>query len=104
LRMIGKLTITGEVDVPEGEGIYHDSLLVHEKIHAQQYRETSFFLIKYNFNKWKYERPAYKAQIEFLISHDEKQDRFAWLRDILDMDYGQTKEDVEEMLDEIKFD
>jgi len=99
--MIGRLTLSGEVDLPPGEGVYYESLRVHENIHAQQYKEDTFFSFKYFFNKWKYECPAYKAQIQFLIDHGEKQDRFAWLRDILDIDYGQTKEEVEEMLDEI---
>lgn len=68
---------------------------------AQCRREGWMFRWKYWCNKWKYERPAYYAQICFLIESGETQNHFAWLRDILDINYGQSKEDVEDLLDEI---
>jgi len=78
---------TGEIDMEgvDPKGIYGQSLWIHENIHESQHEKYGIsYKIRYIMNPWKFERPAYLAQISFLIGAGEKQDRFTWLRDILD--------------------
>lgn len=95
---------TKEPEIPDDiQGVDREALIVHEKVHIKQLIEFGRlrFWWRYNQNPWKYERPAYLAQIGYLINKGIHQDRFQWLEAILNVDYKQTKEDVEDLLNEI---
>ena len=97
---------TGAIDMEgmDPESPWGASLYIHESVHKAQHKQHGW---KYRFlywqNNWTFERPAYYAQICFLLQSEVRQSRFAWLRDILDMGYNSTKpSDVEDLLDELQ--
>lgn len=97
---------TEEIDMegmdPETE--WGASMWIHENVHKTQHATHGWtYSIKYRINNWTFERPAYYAQLCFLLQSEVSQSRFAWLRDILDMGYSGVKpSDVEELLDELQ--
>lgn len=99
-------TDTGEIDMEgvDPESIYGQSLWIHENVHKGQHEKYGFsYKTRYMINPWKFERPAYFAQISFLKGSGERQDRFTWLRDILEVGYrGVTPEKVEDLLNELE--
>lgn len=86
------------------ESPWGSSLWIHENVHKHQHiKEGRKYVGHYKRDNWRYERPAYYAQICFLIQLNIKQDRFPWIRDILEMGYNNiTPNDVEELLNELQ--
>jgi len=82
---------------------YGCSAWIHENLHKHQHqREGWKFILRYFLHPWRYERPAYYAQLCYLVQEDLIQDRFSWLRDILEQGYKDaTPDKVEDLLDEI---
>lgn len=101
--MIGRLNVlTGKIKMPSMvDSIQISALLVHEKVHQKQWQKEGRlkYIWNYRYNKWKYERPAYLAQFKYLIEKGYQLSRHECIRDILD--YGQSQNDVEELINEI---
>ena len=97
---------SGDIDMEgvDPEQPYGASLWIHENVHRSQHKRLGLvsFMTRYYFHPWQFEREAYYAQICYLLQEDMNQDRFAWLRDILEVGYSDaTPELVEDLLDEI---